>query len=168
MEKDVFNDDPMNVLSTLHSMIGGESNLLNTLKSKMEISLKSTSAEVLLFLFPLIEKLIIDSLSLIDGVDIEVYSQGLYRTLKSVLDKNDLDGIEEFPKQLVDELSYFFIDGEAVALRNNIVHTTELNKVSLDDIQRVKKLALQIMLSYELIRVRRENDLDNPIELLEE
>lgn len=93
------------------------------IKNDFLIVLRNDKAESLLYLFPLIERIIVEILSLEPNSDIEHYSQGTYRTMNEILNKNKDILTELLGYEIYQSLCYLYIDNNNnKSLRNQICH----------------------------------------------
>lgn len=107
--------------------------------------LDSNDFELLYYLFPLIEKMIIDILKYNVDSDIEIYTQGTYRTLDSVIAKDD--NKKHFDDEIIYLLKKYYGKN---GLRNKLFHYRG-DKIILQpfDIKIIKGLALRILKQYK-------------------
>ena len=118
--------------------------------------------EVLFYLFPLIEKIIIDILKYSAYSNIELYNQGTYRTLKSIIEKDENQ--RYFDHELMELLLYYY--GED-GLRNELFHYHG-KRIDLTyyDILAVKCIALKLLKQYKATIEETRDYEDLEIELL--
>ncbi len=126
-------------------------------------ALDNNNFEVLYYLFPLIEKMFIEILKYYIDSDIELYEQGTYRTLKSVLERPE--NLKYFNNDLVEVIKYFYKED---GLRNKLFHYTG-KKISITtfDIKATKCIALKLLKIYKRkIEESNDNNKSVKIELL--
>lgn len=137
------------------------------LKNDLNIALKSYKAECLLYLFPLIERLVVEIMTYIPGFDIEKYEQGTYRTMASILGANKNLLIEMIGKEDYELLKCYYVDSDGkTALRNLICHVSDIKIVEIRDIQNIKNLSINLLLLLEGIFSRKSEIIKNKIDLL--
>lgn len=105
------------------------------------------NAAVLLYMFPLIERLVIEILDLSSIVNIESKEQGTIKTVNSLIQQEITKEI--LGNQLIEKITkYFKEDG----IRNKMMHFDPDNneiKCHLSDIQEVKQIAIELIDLYE-------------------
>ena len=100
----------------------------------------------LLYLFPLIERLIIETLGLSFDMKVEIDEQGKIRTINSVLETEECKKI--FDANALDALLYYF---DSQGLRNKIMHFDPMItsvECKNSDIFRIQQIALYLMVTY--------------------
>lgn len=119
---------------------------------------QSSDANVLYYLFPLIEKTVLEILKLHSNVDVEINEQGTYRTLNSLLEKSR--NRKCFSKKILEKLHVYF---DNAGLRNELMHyTPELDelKIGLNELNTVKDLSLFLL--NQLSRLARKDQMRQP------
>lgn len=104
---------------------------------------ESRDANSLYYLFPLIERTVLEILKVKDESDVEVIRKGNYRTLYSLIEIPE--NKKHFSDKEIDELRYFFKDN---GLRNKLMHYSselEFLKVSPSEIARVKCISILLL-----------------------
>lgn len=112
--------------------------------------LSSQIVESLYYMFPLIERLVLEIYKLIPGADVEQYEQGTMKTLLSIIKNNKMHVI---PDKTIDILVKYYDDD---CLRNELFHIQKdvINiSVSFDELNFVIMQLLSI-----LKRLLKEND----------
>ena len=79
-------------------------------------AIENLSIESLYYVFPLIERIVVEIYKLLPLKDVEQYRQGYMRTVISILDKDDNT---IFPQQVIDSLNRYYGD---TGLRNKLLH----------------------------------------------
>lgn len=107
----------------------------------------SDECDVLLYIFPLIERLIIEILDVSSSVNIEIKEQGSIRTINSLLHEDDAQRIlgEQLVKRI---LKYFQKDG----LRNQMMHYIpgiDMVSTNVSDVREIKNIAIELANLYE-------------------
>lgn len=126
-----------------------EMKFLIKIKKNLEIISSSFNPDILLYLFPLIERLIVELLSIVIDQNIEQKTQGIYRTMTSILAKCKETLVKYLGEEVVSDIESLYNDSESVSLRNNICHTSSLEKVSYVDINKAKKIAIYVTIILE-------------------
>lgn len=101
---------------------------------------------ILYYLFPLIEKLVIEILKKQNEVDIEFYLQGIFRTPKAIL--NIEINKQYFEQNEIDNINEIFDEN---GIRNKILHYNPKNdglEISQDFIIMTKRLSLSLIEKY--------------------
>lgn len=105
------------------------------------------NATVLLYMFPLIERLVVEILDLSSIVNIESKEQGTIKTVNSLIQQEITKEI--LGNQLIEKITkYFKEDG----IRNKMMHFDPDNneiKCHFSDIQEVKQIAIELIDLYE-------------------
>ena len=117
----------------------------------------------LYYLFPLIERIVVEILKYKPDTDIEFSKQGTYRTLNSILsvDKN----AKYFDKDLVALIKqYYSEDG----LRNQMLHFRGQDNIEISfvDLLEMKVIVTKLFKMYKSTLLNIEKTLDKGIELL--
>lgn len=76
--------------------------------------------ESLYYIFPLIERIVLEIYKLIPDADVEHYEQGIMKTLLSIINSNN--SINIIPKNTIDILNKYYGDG---GLRNQLLHANK-------------------------------------------
>jgi len=114
--------------------------------------------DLILYAFPLLERLIIEILKFNSISDIEVSTQGTYRTLNSVINNNELH-LSINDKKLLKEL--FKDDG----VRNKLMHVSD--EIIEIDIAKIEEMRVLIFVLIEKLKEIEKDFLEwkwNPIE----
>jgi hypothetical protein len=106
-------------------------------------SIKSNKHSVLLFIFPYMEKMIRYIMGYYPEFDMEVYDQGKYRTMKSMLDLNKEKLVDMFGEDTYSQLINLY-DGKK-SLRNISCHTTNEESYLLVDMNLAKYILLRLI-----------------------
>lgn len=112
---------------------------LNVLESRTETSLY--------YLFPLIERLVIEILKYKEDANIEFYEQGTYRTLNSILDIEE--NTKYFDKDLINLIQeYYRNDG----LRNKMLHFKGDDSIEITtiDLLATKVIVIKLIKLYNI------------------
>ena len=115
--------------------------------------LNSQIVESLYYMFPLIERLVLEIYKLIPDADVEHYEQGIMKTLLSIIKNNKMNVI---PDKTIDILVKYYDDD---CLRNELFHIQKdvINiTVSFDELNFVIMQLISI-----LKRLLKENDCNN-------
>lgn len=108
-------------------------------------ALDNNNFEVLYYLFPLIERIFIDILKYSIISDIEIYSQGTFRTLESALKKRE--NLNCFDSETIEVLNTFYCKQ---GLRNKLFHYRgQTIMISGLDIKAIKLLGLKLLKQYK-------------------
>ncbi|MDY0277952.1 MAG: hypothetical protein RBQ97_07695 [Acholeplasma sp.] len=124
----------------------------------------SSDANILYYLFPLIEKTVLEILKFKYDTDVEVINQGKYRTLNSLIEipKNR----RHFSETVIKDLCIYFEDD---GLRNKLMHYTpeldELN-IRISEILKIKELTLTLLLKLGKLVSKSKIEMPGQIELL--
>ncbi len=97
---------------------------------------------VLLYLFPLIERLVVEILDLSTLVNIECKEQGVIRTVNSLLQHQEI--VKIIDPYLIKKLSKYFSDD---GIRNKMMHYNPQEieiKCAISDVQEVKEIAISL------------------------
>lgn len=108
--------------------------------------ISSQKVESLYYIFPLIERIVLEIYKLIPDADVEHYEQGIMKTLLSIINSNN--NIDIIPKNIIDILNKYYCDD---GLRNKVLHAQndiiditvsfeELNFVLMQLLSILKKL----------------------------
>ena len=109
------------------------------------IVLNSSNPDILYFVFSFIERLVLEIVALQDNADVEISTQGTNKTLISIINSN-IDLINDlFEQSIVEELIYFYSPN---ALRNKLFHVSDINSVSMDDVEKAKILMITLIELY--------------------
>lgn len=110
-------------------------------------SLEIMDVDELLYIFPLIERIVIEIYKLVPGTIVEVNEQGTMNTIIQILEKNS---IKVLPQD-IEELIYYYYrdkDEKEKALRNLLFHVEEdvtSIKYNKDDIRYMVMMLLEIL-----------------------
>lgn len=115
--------------------------------------LKSQKLESLYYSFPLIERLVLEIYKLVPYADIECYTQGVMKTINSIIDTNSNDVLPENTINIIKK--YFKDDG----LRNKLFHNKDGSikiKISFNEIN----FLIMQLLSILKQKLLENNDFD--------
>lgn len=121
--------------------------LMNILHEDTRKLFESDNLAVLFYMFPLIERLVVEILDITSLVNVETKNQGTIRTINSMLQDKETEKI--FGKELHDNLKKYFADDE---LRNQLMHyVPETDKIgaNVSEIEEIKAMALMLAEMYE-------------------
>ena len=121
--------------------------LMNILHEDTRKLFESDNMAVLFYIFPLIERLVVEILDITSLVNVETKNQGTIRTINSMLQDKETEKI--FGKELHDNLKKYFADD---GLRNQLMHyNLKVNKISanISDIREIKEMAINLAQLYE-------------------
>ena len=121
--------------------------LMNMLHKDSENLFKSDKLAVLFYMFPLIERLVVEVLDITSLVNVETKNQGTIRTINSMLQDKETESI--FGKELHDNLKKYFADD---GLRNQLMHyVPEIDMIgaNVSEIKEIKEMALMLAEIYE-------------------
>ena len=99
-------------------------------------SLKNMDVDDLLYIFPLIERVIVEIYKLVPGAIIENNEQGIMKTITQIIKDNESKSIFKIPKELKELIFKYYNDDNS--LRNLLFHATdevitvEYNKVEIN------------------------------------
>ena len=132
--------------------------MINTI-GKIDLDLLENRTEIsLYYLFPLIERLVVEILKYKTDTNVECYEQGKYRTLYSILSSEE--NTKYFDKNLVNLIKeYFKEDG----LRNKLLHYRgdDTIKLTIIDLLAIKVISIKLLKIYNLTLKELDNiDLD--------
>lgn len=108
--------------------------------------LNSNEISAAYYIFPLIERLVLEIYKLLPLVDIEYYQQGTMRTILSMIEKND---IHIFSEEL-NELLYKYYDEYGV--RNILLHVKDTDGIVKFNSDKYNIIELQYMI-FELLQI---------------
>lgn len=122
-----------------------ESSKIIDLKKDIDIVLSASFRNEFAFRvsFPLIELLFRLLLNNVIDSNIEVFNQGTYRTMASLIDNNRSVAINELSQNTVDLLAKYFIGDNC--LRNLVCHTSGLKEVSSLDMSSIRGLLIRLL-----------------------
>lgn len=115
------------------------------LVGKIDIeAIKKNSIESLYYLFPLIERVVLEIYKLLPLSDVEFYQQGTMRTIMEMINK---DSNNYFPDNLISILQKYFADD---GLRNKLFHVKDdIGTISIDqkelDFEEIKFALMQLI-----------------------
>mgnify|MGYP001054111231 CR=1 FL=1 len=121
--------------------------LMNILHEDTRKLFESDNMAVLFYIFPLIERLVVEILDITSLINVETKNQGTIRTINSMLQDKETKKI--FGKELYDNLKKYFADD---GLRNQLMHyNPKVNKISanISDIREIKEIAINLAQLYE-------------------
>lgn len=121
--------------------------LMNILHEDTRKLFESDNMAVLFYIFPLIERLVVEILDITSLINVETKNQGTIRTINSMLQDKETKKI--FGKELYDNLKKYFADD---GLRNQLMHyNPKVNKISanISDIREIKEVAINLAQLYE-------------------
>lgn len=121
--------------------------LMNILHKNTRKLFESDNMAVLFYIFPLIERLVVEILDITSLINVETKNQGTIRTINSMLQDKETKKI--FGKELYDNLKKYFADD---GLRNQLMHyNPKVNKISanISDIREIKEMAINLAQLYE-------------------
>ena len=121
--------------------------LMNILHEDTRKLFESDNMAVLFYMFPLIERLVVEILDITSLINVETKNQGTIRTINSMLQDKETKKI--FGKELYDNLKKYFADD---GLRNQLMHyNPKVNKISanISDIREIKEVAINLAQLYE-------------------
>ncbi len=118
--------------------------LMNILHEDTRKLFESDNMAVLFYMFPLIERLVVEILDITSLVNVETKNQGTIRTINSMLQDKETEKI--FGKELHDNLKKYFADD---GLRNQLMHyVPETDKIGAN-VSEIKAMALMLAEMYE-------------------
>ena len=118
--------------------------LMNILHEDTRKLFESDNIAVLFYMFPLIERLVVEILDITSLVNVETKNQGTIRTINSMLQDKETEKI--FGKELHDNLKKYFADD---GLRNQLMHyVPETDKIGAN-VSEIKAMALMLAEMYE-------------------
>lgn len=123
-------------------------------------------ADILYYFFPLIEKLVLEILKIYNYTDVECYEQGKYRTLYSIIQKEQNKII--FPSEVIDGLEHYYKDN---GLRNLMMHYSDKLpdlKIKINELINIKNLFCYLLIIYKIALEKSENQSNMKIEYLDE
>ncbi len=117
----------------------------------------------LYYLFPLIERIIVEILKYKPDTDIEFSEQGTYRTLNSILSVNK--NAKYFDNDLVVLIKEYYSEN---GLRNQMMHFRGQDNIEISfvDLLEIKVILTKLLKIYKLTLMNIEKILDKDIELL--
>lgn len=121
--------------------------MMNILHEDTRKLFESDNMAVLFYMFPLIERLVVEILDITSLINVETKNQGTIRTINSMLQDKETKKI--FGKELYDNLKKYFADD---GLRNQLMHyNPKVNKISanISDIREIKEVAINLAQLYE-------------------
>lgn len=121
--------------------------LMNILHEDTRKLFESDNMAVLFYMFPLIERLVVEILDITSLVNVETKNQGTIRTINSMLQDKETEKI--FGKELHNNLKKYFADD---GLRNQLMHyVPETDKIgaNVSEIEEIKAMALMLAEMYE-------------------
>lgn len=137
--------------------------MVNTI-GKIDLNvLESRTEESLYYLFPLIERLVVEILKYKLDSNIEFYGQGTYRTLNSILESEE--NKKYFDKDLINLIKkYYNEDG----LRNKLLHFRGESSISITiiDLLATKVIVTRLLHLYNVTLKQLDNIELNEIALL--
>ena len=117
---------------------------MNILHEDTRKLFESDNMAVLFYMFPLIERLVVEILDITSLVNVETKNQGTIRTINSMLQDKETEKI--FGKELHDNLKKYFADD---GLRNQLMHyVPETDKIGAN-VSEIKAMALMLAEMYE-------------------
>lgn len=122
--------------------------------------------DILYYFFPLIEKLVLEILKIYNYTDVEFYEQGKYRTLYSIIQKEQNRIV--FPPEVIDGLEEYYKDD---GLRNLIMHYSDKLpdlKIKINELTNIKNLFCYLLIIYKTALEKAENQSNAKIEYLDE
>lgn len=122
--------------------------------------------DILYYFFPLIEKIVLEILKMYNYTDIEHYEQGMYRTLYSIIQKEQNRIV--FSSEVLEGLEHYYKDN---GLRNLMMHYSDKLpnlKVKISELINVKNLFCYLLIMYNKVLDQIENQSDVKIEYLDE
>ena len=137
--------------------------MVNTIGKVDLIVLEDRTEESLYYLFPLIERLVVEILKYKPDSNIEFYEQGTYRTLNSILEVEE--NKKYFDKDLVILIKKYY---EENGLRNKMLHFRGENNIKLTtiDLLATKVITIKLLKLYNLTLKQFDNTELNEIALL--
>ena len=118
--------------------------LMNILHEDTRKLFESDNMAVLFYMFPLIERLVVEILDITSLVNVETKNQGTIRAINSMLQDKETEKI--FGKELHDNLKKYFADD---GLRNQLMHyVPETDKIGAN-VSEIKAMALMLAEMYE-------------------
>lgn len=110
-------------------------------------SLEIMDVDELLYIFPLIERIVIEIYKLVPGTIVEVNEQGTMNTIIQIIEKNS---IKVLPQDIEELIYYYYRDKDEneKALRNLLFHVVEdviPIKYNKDDIKYIVMKLLEIL-----------------------
>lgn len=125
--------------------------------------LESRSIDSLYYIFPLIERLVVEILKYKPDSNIEFYEQGTYRTLNSILEVEE--NSKYFDVNLVNLIKTYYKDN---GLRNKILHFKGESDITLTtiDLLTTKVIVVKLLKLYNLTLKQYDNIELNEITLL--
>lgn len=121
--------------------------LMNILHKDSEKLFKSDKLAVLFYMFPLIERLVVEILDITSLVNVETKNQGTIRTINSMLQDKETENI--FGKELHDNLKEYFADN---GLRNLLMHydpKADIIGAYISTVKEIEEMALMLAEIYE-------------------
>lgn len=117
----------------------------------------------LYYLFPLVERIVVEILKYKPDTDIEFSEQGTYRTLNSILSVNK--NAKYFDDDIVALIKQYYSEE---GLRNKMLHFRGQDniEISMVDLLGIKVIVTKLLKKYKLTLENIEKTLDNDIELL--
>ena len=100
-------------------------------------------ANILYYLFPLIEKTVLEILKLYSFSDVEILRQGIYRTLFSLI--NQSKNRKHFTEALHQKLELYYSE---TGLRNTLMHYSPVLdelKIPIVELNNVRELSIQLL-----------------------
>ena len=122
--------------------------------------------DILYYFFPLIEKLVLEILKIYNYADVECYEQGTYRTLYSIVQKEQNKIV--FPPEVIDGLEHYYKDN---GLRNLMMHYSDKLpdlKIKISELINAKNLFCYLLIIYKTALDQTEKESNIKIEYLDE
>lgn len=122
--------------------------------------------DIVYYFFPLIEKLVLEILKIYNYTDVECYEQGKYRTLYSIIQKEQNRIV--FPPEVIDGLEHYYKDN---GLRNLLMHYSDKLpdlKIKISELINIKNLFCYLLIIYKTALEKSENQSNIKIEYLDE
>lgn len=107
-------------------------------------SVELMTTDDLLYVFPLIERIVIEIYKFTLGASIEDNVQGKRRTICAVIEKNETNGICILIPNLLEEIDFYF-KGE-IALRNILFHPKSSEYSVEYNPRRIQRLLLNVLI----------------------
>lgn len=132
----------INYVKTIESLQDEDTiNLIGNIDIKSVELLFTTD---LLYVFPLIERIIVEIYKFTLGASIEDNEQGKRKTICAIIEKNEANGISVLLPSMLEEINFYFKGEEA--LRNVLFHPKRSEYSVEYDPRRIQKLLLNALL----------------------